>query len=37
MTLSRRLVRRINRVDFSCGTFEYLSINDIIREDHGLV
>ena len=31
-----RLVRRANYVDFACGTFKYLSINDIAR-DHGLV
>ena len=37
MTKSRRLVRRINHVDFACGTFKYPSIDDITREDHGLV
>ena len=36
VTLSR-LVRRKNYVDFACGTFKYSSINDITREDHGLV
>ena len=36
MTLSRRLVRRANHVDFACGTFKYPSINDITR-DHVLV
>ena len=37
MILSRRLVRRANHVDFACNTFKYPSINDITREDHGLV
>ena len=37
MTLSRHLVRRENNVDFACDTFKYPSINDITREDHGLV
>ena len=37
MTLSRRLVRCINHVDFACDTFKHPSINDITREDHGLV
>ena len=32
-----RLVRRANHVDFACDTFKYQSINDITREDHGLV
>ena len=32
-----RLVRRANHVDFACGTYKYPSINDITREDHGLV
>ena len=36
MTLPR-LVRRANHVEFSCDTYKYLSINDITREDHGLV
>ena len=36
VTLSRRLVRRANHVDFACNTFKYPSINDISREDHGL-
>ena len=36
VTLSR-LIRRANRVDFACGTYKYPSINDITREDHGLV
>ena len=36
MTLSR-LVRRANYVDFACDTYRYTSINDITREDHGLV
>ena len=36
VTLSR-LVRRANHVDFACDTFKYPSINDITREDHGLV
>ena len=36
MTLSRRLVRCANHVDFACDTFNYPSI-DITREDHGLV
>ena len=31
------LVRRANRVDFACNTFKYPKINDITREDHGLV
>ena len=34
MTLSRRLVRRANHVDFACNTFKYPSINDITRENH---
>ena len=34
MTQSR-LVRRANHVDFTCDT--YPSINDITREDHGLL
>ena len=29
-----RLVRRANRVDFACDTYEYPSINDTSREDH---
>ena len=37
MTMSRRLVRRANLVDFACYTFKYPSINDITREYHGLV
>ena len=37
MTLSRRLVRRANHVDFACATFNYLLINDFTREDHGLI
>ena len=37
VTLSRRLVRRENHVDFACSTFKYPSINNITREDHGLV
>ena len=37
MTLSRRLVRRANYVDFACNTFKYPSINDITREDYDLV
>ena len=37
MTLSRRLVRRANYLDFACETFKYPSINDITREEHGLV
>ena len=37
VTLSRCLVRRINQVDFACDTSKYPSINDITREDHGLV
>ena len=36
VTLSR-LVRRVNHVDFACDTYKYPSINDITREDHGLV
>ena len=36
VTLSR-LVRRANHVDFACGTFKYPSINDITREDLGLL
>ena len=33
-----RPVRRANHVDFACDTFKYPSIiNDITREDHGLV
>ena len=36
MTMSR-LVRRANHVDFACDTFKYPSINDVTREDHGLV
>ena len=36
MTLSR-LVRRANHVDFAFDTYKYPSINDIAREDHGLV
>ena len=36
MTLSR-LVRRANHVDFACDTYKYPSINNITREDHGLV
>ena len=35
VTLSRCLVRRANHVDFACDTFQYPSINDITREDHG--
>ena len=37
VTLSLRLVRRVNHVDFACDTFKYPPINDITREDHGLV
>ena len=37
MTLSRRLVRRANHVDFACNTFKYPSFNDITINDHGLV
>ena len=37
VTLCRRLVRRADHVDFACNTFKYPSINDITREDHGLV
>ena len=37
VTLSRRLVRHANHVDFACNTFKYPSINDITREDNGLV
>ena len=36
MTLSR-LVRGVNHVNFVCDTYKYPSINDITREDHGLV
>ena len=36
VTLSR-LVRHTNHVDFARATYEYSSINDITREDHGLV
>ena len=36
VTLSR-LVRRTNYADFACDTFEYPSIYDITREEHGLV
>ena len=36
VTLSR-LVRRANHVDFACDTYKYPSINDITRENHGLV
>ena len=36
VTLSR-LVRRANRVDFAFCTYKYPPINDITREDHGLV
>ena len=36
VTLSR-LVRRANHVDFACCTYKYPPINDITREDHGLV
>ena len=36
MTLSR-LVSRANHVDFACDTNKYPLINDITREDHGLV
>ena len=36
VTLSR-LVRRVNHVDFACVTYKYPSINDITREDHGLL
>ena len=32
-----RLVRRANHIDFACVTYEYPSVNDITREDHGLV
>ena len=35
VTLSRRLVRRMNHVDFACNAFKYPSINDITREGHG--
>ena len=31
------LVRHANHVDFAFDTFKYPSINDITREDHGLV
>ena len=31
------LIRRANHVDFTCNIFKYLPINDITREDHGLV
>ena len=37
MTLSRRLLRRANHVDFACNTFKYPSFNDITIDDHGLV
>ena len=36
VTLSR-LFRPANYVDFACDTFKYPKINDITREDHGLV
>ena len=36
ITLSR-FVRRAYRVDFACDTYKYPAINDITREDHGLV
>ena len=36
VTLSR-LVRRANHIDFACDTYKYPSVNDIAREDHGLV
>ena len=36
VTLSR-LVIRANHVDFACDTFKYPPINDITREDYGLV
>ena len=36
MTLSRRLVRHANNVDFACDALKYPSINDFTREDHGL-
>ena len=32
-----RLVRRANHVDFACVICKYPSINDVIREDHGLL
>ena len=32
-----RLVRRANHVDFTCDTYKYPSINEVAREDHGLV
>ena len=32
-----RLVSCANHVDFACDTYKYPSINDITREDHGLV
>ena len=31
------LVRGANHVDFVCDTFKYPSINDITRENHGLI
>ena len=37
MTLCRRLVRRANQVEFAFNTIKYQSINNITREDHGLV
>ena len=37
MTLSRRFFKRANHVDFACNTLKYRLINDITREDHGLV
>ena len=37
VTLYCRLVRHANHIDFACNTFKYPSINDITREDHGLV
>ena len=36
VTLSR-LVRCANHVDFACDTFKYTPIDEITREDHGLV
>ena len=36
VTLSR-LVRRAYHVDFACDIYKYPSINDITREDYGLV
>ena len=37
VTLSRRLVRRVNLEDFVCDSFKYPSVNAITREEYQII